>query len=208
MFAQVIQGRTPDAQALGSAIERWTRDLAPGAVGWLGSTGGVTDDGRFLVVARFESADAAARNSARPEQTAWWEETQRQLDGDVTFDDSEGVTVDLTGDPDRAGFVQIMRGRVTDPERARQLIAQIPTGAMAAHRPEILGSVSIAHRDGGWTQVIYFTSEAEAREGERQETPPEMQAVMAEMAAISAGPPDFFDLREPILQAPVTAGAR
>jgi hypothetical protein len=32
--------------------------------------------------------------------------------------------------------------------------------------------------------------------------PPEVQAVMAEMMAISAGPPEYFDLREPALDSP------
>src|SRR6478609_11067331 len=104
MFAQVIQGRTSDPQALRSAMDRWTRELGPGSIGWLGSTGGVTDDGRFVAVARFESAEAAARNSERPEQTRWWQETEQLLDGEVTFSDSEDVTVDVRGDPDTAGF--------------------------------------------------------------------------------------------------------
>jgi len=69
-------------------------------------------------------------------------------------------------------------------------------------RPDVLGSVSIGHEGGDWTQVIYFTSEAEAREGEKKEPPPEMQAVMDEMMKMSAGPPDFFDLREPALHSP------
>ena len=162
----------------------------------------MTDDGRFVAVARFESADAAARNSERPEQSAWWEETQRLFDGEVTFRDSEDVTVDLQGDPERAGFVQIMQGKVTDPDRAKALMAEMNTEAMAAMRPDVLGSVSIGHEGGDWTQVIYFTSEAEAREGEKKEPPPEMQAVMDEMMKMSAGPPDFFDLREPALHSP------
>ena len=202
MFAQVIQGRTSQADALRTAMDRWTRELAPGSIGWLGSTGGVTDDGRFIAVARFESAEAAGRNSQRPEQTRWWEETQRLLDGEVTFTDSEDVTVDVRGDPDAAGFVQVMQGRVTDPARAKELMAQMPSDVMAAHRPDIIGSVSIGQDDGRWTQVMYFTSEADAREGERKDTPPEMQAAMDEMMKISAGPPDFFDLRQPLLQSP------
>jgi hypothetical protein len=202
MFAQVIQGRTSDAEGLSSALDRWVQDLAPGSIGWLGSTGGVTDDGRFVAVARFESADAAAHNSERPEQSAWWEETQRLFDGEVTFRDSEDVTVDLQGDPERAGFVQIMQGKVTDPDRAKALMAEMNTEAMAAMRPDVLGSVSIGHEGGDWTQVIYFSSEAEAREGEKKEPPPEMQAVMDEMMKMSAGPPDFFDLREPALHSP------
>jgi hypothetical protein len=202
MFAQVIQGRTSDAKAFASAMDRWVRDLAPGAVGWLGSTGGVTDDGRVIAVARFESADAAARNSDRPEQTQWWEDTQRLFDGEVSFADSEDVTVDLQGDPDTAGFVQIMRGRTTDQARGKELMEQMNGLDMAGVRPDILGSLSIGHDDGAWTQVIYFSSEEAAREGERQEMPPEAQALMADMMAISAGPPEFFDLREPALDSP------
>jgi hypothetical protein len=202
MFAQVIQGRTSDAEGLSSALDRWVQDLAPGSIGWLGSTGGVTDDGRFVAVVRFESADAAARNSERPEQSAWWEETQRLFDGEVTFRDSEDVTVDLQGDPERAGFVQIMQGRVTDPARAKALMGEMNTDAMSAMRPDVLGSVSIGHDGGDWTQVIYFTSEAEAREGEKKEAPPEMKAAMDEMMKLSAGPPDFLDLRQPALHSP------
>jgi hypothetical protein len=202
MFAQVIQGRTSDAEGLRAALDRWVQDLAPGSIGWLGSTGGVTDDGRFVAVVRFESADAAARNSQRPEQSAWWEETQRLFDGEVTFRDSEDVTVDLQGDPERAGFVQIMQGRVTDPARAKALMGEMNTDAMSAMRPDVLGSVSIGHDGGDWTQVIYFTSEAEAREGEKKEAPPEMQAAMDEMMKLSAGPPDFLDLRQPALHSP------
>jgi len=202
MFAQVIQGRTSDAEGLSAALDRWVQDLAPGSIGWLGSTGGVTDDGRFVAVVRFESADAAARNSQRPEQSAWWEETQRLFDGEVTFRVSEDVTVDLQGDPERAGFVQIMQGRVTDPARAKALMGEMNTDAMSAMRPDVLGSVSIGHDGGDWTQVIYFTSEAEAREGEKKEAPPEMKAAMDEMMKLSAGPPDFLDLRQPALHSP------
>ncbi|MGR6999145.1 hypothetical protein ACU686_15000 [Yinghuangia aomiensis] len=32
----------------------------------------MTDDGKFIALVRFESADAARRNSERPEQAAWW----------------------------------------------------------------------------------------------------------------------------------------
>ena len=202
MFAQVIQGRTSDDQALLRAVDQWKRDLAPGAIGWLGSTGGVTDDGRAIAVVRFESADAAARNSQRPEQTRWWEETQRLYDGEVTFLDSEDVILDLSGDPDRAGFVQVMQGQVTDPARAKELMAQFPEDAMREFRPDVLGSVMIGHDDGRWTQVLYFTSEAEAREGERKEPPLEFQAVMEQLGKISVGETDYLDLRQPAMHSP------
>jgi hypothetical protein len=202
MFAQVIQGRTSDAGALRTAMERWQRDLMPDAIGFLGSTQGVAEDGRVVVIARFESAEAAARNGDRPEQTAWWEETQRLFDGDVSFADSEDVTVDLVGDPARAGFVQVMQGQVTDAARAKELMAGIPNDAMADFRPDILGSVMINHEDGRWTMVNYFTSEAEAREGEKKTPPPEWQTTMDELDKLSLAEPDFIDLREPILVSP------
>ena len=40
MFVQVIQGRTSQPEALVEAFDRWKADLSPGAIGWLGSTGG------------------------------------------------------------------------------------------------------------------------------------------------------------------------
>jgi hypothetical protein len=200
MFAQVIQGRTSQPEELRAALDRWTEELQPGSIGWLGSTIGITDDGTFVAVARFESAEAADRNSQRPEQGRWWAETNRLFDGEVIFRDSEDVTVDLNGDPDQAGFVQVMQGRVSDAARAKELMAQLPGDAMAAFRPDVLGSVMIGHQDGAWTQVIYFTSEAEAREGERKETPPEFQDVMEEMGTLSVGETIFYDVRQPLLQ--------
>lgn len=77
MFVQVIQGHVLDPQQVYAALDRWVQELAPGASGWLGSTAGVTEDGRFLAVARFESEEAARRNSNRPEQGQWWAETSR-----------------------------------------------------------------------------------------------------------------------------------
>jgi hypothetical protein len=199
MFVQVIQGRTSDADGLRAAMDRWMEELAPGAVGWLGSTGGVTDDGRVVLVARFESEEDARRNSDRPEQGAWWAETERLFDGGATFRDSTDVVVDLQGDPDRAGFVQVIRGRTSDPERAKQLMTQDPE-VWAAFRPDVLGSLAIGHDDGENTTVLWFTSEAEARENERKEMPLELRATMEEMEKLSLGEPEFLDLRQPLIR--------
>src|SRR3954447_26540854 len=178
MFAQILQGRTSDPDVLRTATDRWVRELAPGADGWLGSTAGVTDDGRFVVVVRFESAEAARRNSDRPEQGRWWAETQRSFDGDVSFLDSDDVTVELTGDPARAGFVQVMQGTVTDPDRARKIMSELPPDLMAGYRPDVLGSLMMGADDGRWVQVVYFTSEEEARAAERRDPPPELVEAM------------------------------
>jgi len=201
VFVQVIQGQVADAGKLRAAFDRWAQELAPGASGWLGSTAGVTADGRFIALARFESAEAARRNSGRPEQDRWWAETAQLFSGQATFKDSSDVTLDLVGEPDEAGFVQVIQGRGSDPDRARELMAQ-GSPEWAAFRPDILASVGVNHEGGAYTMAIYFTSEEAAREGERKEPPPELRAQMDEMAALSVGEPEFFDLQRPWLYSP------
>jgi hypothetical protein len=201
MFVQVIQGQVADAGKVRAALDRWMQELAPGSIGWIGTTAGVTEDGRFIELARFESEEAARRNSDRPEQDQWWAETSRLFTGEASFKDSSDVTVDVTGDPDEAGFVQVIQGRGSDPDRARELMGQ-DSSAWAAFRPEILGSLAVGHEGGAYTMAVYFTSEAEAREGERKQPPPELRAQMDEMAALSVGEPEYFDLRQPWLYSP------
>jgi hypothetical protein len=108
MFVQVIQGQVTDAERAHAAFDQWVAEVAPGATGWLGTTAGVTEDGRFIALARFESAEAARTNSESPAQDAWWTEFSSVLDGDAIFRDSEDVVVDVQGEPDAAGFVQVM----------------------------------------------------------------------------------------------------
>jgi hypothetical protein len=117
------------------------------------------------------------------------------------FRNSTSVEVDTAGDPARAGFVQVMQGRTSDPDRARELMASDPTD-WQEFRPEILGTVTVGHDGGAWTMAIYFTSEEAARAGEQKEPPPQMQEMMKEMDALTIGEPVFFDLRDPWLHAP------
>ena len=201
MFVQVIRGQVADAEQVRAALERWMRDLAPSAVGWLGSTAGVTDDGRFVALARFESGDAARRNSDRPEQDAWWSEVSKAFTGDVVFEDSEDVLVDAVGDFDAAGFVQVITGRTTDPRRARELM-HADSEEWRAFRPDVLGSVDVLQDDGRFTMAVYFTSEQEAREGERKEPPAELRAQMEELNRLAAGEMEFLDLKNPWLYSP------
>jgi hypothetical protein len=200
MFVQIIRGRVTDPDSLQPAVDRWMTELAPQAVGWLGSTSGVTDDNQLFVMARFESEEAAKANSGRPEQDRWWAQMEKMVDG-VTFQDSTDVQVETSGDPDSATFVQVMTGQTNDPDRARQLMSQDQPD-MRSFRPDILGSVTVGHEDGKWTMVNYFTSEAQAREGERKQPPPEMQKAMEEMMALSVGQPEFLDLKTPRLDSP------
>ncbi|MDT4972271.1 MAG: hypothetical protein QOG22_2414 [Pseudonocardiales bacterium] len=202
MFVQVITAKVADPAGARAALDRWVQELAPGADGWLGSTTGVTDDGQLVAIARFDSEAAARRNSDRPEQGEWWANTAKLFDGEATFRDSENVVPDVRGNPDEAGFVQVMQGEQgPDADRAQALMNENPD-EWAAFRPEVLGSLAITHSDGTWTMVLYFTSEADAREGESKEPPPELQAQMAEMDKLSVGVPTFLDLRDPWLSSP------
>ncbi len=172
MFVHVITGKTSDPEAVHRQMEIWERDLMPGAIGYLGSTGGCTSTGDCILVARFESAEAARRNSERPEQSQWWTETEGCFDGPVRFHDTEDVEVMTHGNMDAAHFVQVMEGHVTDRDRAASLERE-SDDALAEVRPDLLGAMT-AYFDGQeFTEVAYFTSEAAAREGEQRSMPPE-----------------------------------
>ena len=198
MFAQVIQGKVTDRSALRAAMDRWLSDVAPGSIGWLGSTGGVTEDGRFILLARFSSQEEAMRNSDRPEQDAWWSETSKLFDGEATFKNSTAVDEDLAGNPDDAGFVQFVLGKVRDPDRARELMSRDPQ-AWTQLRPDLLGTVTAVHEGGEMTTAAYFTSEQDAREGESREVPQELQEGMAEIDALTVREPEFLDIKQPWL---------
>ena len=201
MFVQVIQGKVADRAALRAAMDRWLSDVGPSSIGWLGSTGGVTEDGRFILFARFSSEEQAMRNSDRPEQSAWWAETSKLFDGEATFKNSIAVDEDLVGDPDSAGFVQFVLGRMSDPERGRALMRQNPQ-AWTELRPDLLGTVTAVHEGGEMTTAAYFTSEEDARAGEAVEIPEELKRGMEEVNSLTVGKPEFLDIKEPWLDSP------
>ena len=201
MFVQVIEGRVSDAEAAHAAFDGWVRSLAPGATGWLGSTTGVTSSGQLLAVARFESEEAARANSARPEQGEWWARTASLFADEPSFHDSLTVDVEEPGDPGQAGFVQVMRGRTSDSAKVREVMAE-HAEERAAARPDVLGILAATHAGGAYTVVIYFTSEDEARAGEKREMPAELEAQRAVVAALEVGQPRFYDISEPWLYSP------
>jgi hypothetical protein len=195
MFIQVLQGRCSEPDRLKKQQDLWEQTLADGATGYLGSTSGVTDDGTAIAVVRFDSRESADRNSARPEQDAWWRETESCFDGEVSFSDYDDAIEWLGGGSDDAGFVQVMRGKVSDAEGFRAF-SRAPMDGLSEMRPEILGGTVAIADDGDFTQTIYFTSEAEAREGEKQEMPADVQAEL-EQAMGDMGDITYLDLRNP-----------
>jgi hypothetical protein len=195
MFMQVIRGHTNDPQGLKGKMDEWKERLMPGAIGYLGSTGGVADDGTAVLVARFDSVEAARENSNRPEQDAWWAEASKYFDDDPTFSDYTQIRTQRAGGSDDAGFVQLIQGRVKDTKRAQELDEEF--GDMGG-RPDLIGATTGYNDAGEFTTVAYFTSEAEAREGESQELPAEMQEGMKEWMELMDNP-SYIDLRDPWL---------
>lgn len=195
MFIQVIQGHCRDAEEMRRLGDEWVADLGPGAEGWLGGTYGITDAGEFVAVVRFDSREAAERNAARPEQGEWWKRMEALFDGPVTFHDCDDVTMFLGGGSDEAGFVQVIQGRLSDPERFHRFMSQ-PMDALAEARPEIMGGTVAIDADGWFTETIAFRSEAEARQGEQMEMPAdrqqEFQEEMAQVRDLS-----YLDLHHP-----------
>ncbi len=198
MFIQVIQGRTTDADGLRRQLDRWQDELGPGATGYLGTTGGVAEDGTAIMLARFESEEAARANSDRPEQGAWWAETAKFFDGEVTFRDCTDVDTTLAGGSDDAGFVQVMQGRVRDRQRLRAL-EEVFVKQMTELRPDVIGSVRAWDGDF-FTEAIYFTSEEEARKGEA--SMPESGGEEFEEYTALVEDLTYIDLKDPWLRSP------
>jgi len=199
MFVQLIEGRTTDRDALQRQIDAWNRDVKPGAIGYLGGTGGIAADGTFFMAARFDSPEAAKRNSDRPEQDAWWSETEKLLEG-VTFFDAADIEIWGRGGSNEAGFVQVMHGTTKDPVRMRELDKTFER-AMSEMRPDVIGGVSIDRGDGDFTSIAYFTTEEAARAGESQEMPAEFAETFREWQELM-GETRFIDLTDPILSTP------
>ena len=197
MFAQVIQAKTSSPEDFARMQDRWDEELKPGAKGFLGMTGGVSPDGTVVIAVRFESEADAQANSDRPEQGEFFAETSKNFDGEPTFVNSSDVQV--IGNPsDDAGFVQVMRSEIYDRKKLEEVEAQMMP-EMFKSRPDILGALRVW--DGSTAiDFLYFTSEAEAREGEKKmESDPTAQKMMAEFGNLG-GEPTFIDLPNPILR--------
>ena len=170
MFIQIIQGRCTRQDELHAQLDMWRDRYAATAPGWLGGTYGFTDDDMFVGVVRFESKEAAAANSQRAEQAAWWTDTEKCFDGPVEFHDCDKVLMMLDGGSDDAGFVQVIRGKIDDPALLEAELEEM-SNMLHRERPEIIGSTLAIEEDGTFTETVAFTDEAAAREGERKAMP-------------------------------------
>ena len=194
MFIQIIQGRCRRADELHALLDEWRQDLAPGAKGWLGGTYGMTDDDMFVGVVRFGSREAAMANSARPEQDAWARKMMALMDGPLEYHDCDDVSLMMDGGSDDAGFVQVIQGKVDDPEYVKAMMTT-DTETLHRMRPDIIGATLAIEDDGTFTETVAFTSEAEAREGEKKtmDMPPGEREAFEKMMQSAR----FYDLHQP-----------
>jgi len=195
MFMQVIQGHVSDLEAMRRQADAWRTELMPDAQGFLGSTMGVTPDGTGVLVARFESEEAARANSARPQQDAWWRGMQQVFDGDVEFIDCPDCDTIMGGGSNDAHFVQLIECRVRDREEMRRA-GQAMEAQLREMRPDILGGVVGWKDDHECVQVMYFTDEEHARAGERTMAG---DAGAGQWEQMLEGQPQYLDLRDPML---------
>jgi hypothetical protein len=201
MFIQIIQGRATNPPGIRRDLGRWQRLLAADADGWLGSTAGITEDGWSITVVHFASAAHARRNSKRPEQREWWRDASQHL-ARVAVHEAPTVHIYRDGGAEEAGFVQVIQGHSDHLERMASL-ARDQDEVLAREAPHILGVTVAEHADrpGDFTQILYFTSEQDARsydqdpaieeEGPAQE---ERRRLMTNLRC--------FDLRDPQMLSP------
>jgi hypothetical protein len=201
VFIQVIQGRALNPAGFRRELNRWQRQLATDADGWLGATAGVTVDGWSVVVMCFASELQARRSSDRPEHRAWWQQASRHL-GEVAFHDAPTVRLFGDGRSDAAGFVQVIQGHIDDWERMASLGGD-QEEVLAREAPHILGVTVAEHADrpGDFTQVLYFTSEQDARRFAPAPLTDVDEPAQAERRGLMTNLRSF-DLREPQMLVP------
>lgn len=174
MFLQVAAGPVTDGERLRRQWDRWATERGPAATGWLGTTGGVTPDGRGVVVHRWSSAGQAGAGIPGAEEAEWWSATRACL-GNAIVRETHDVTVQALGDQRDAGFVQVMVGTVASRAAVEEVEAEIGPAFMA-FRPDFLTGFRAWFPDGTLAAVDYFRSEAEARAGEGRPMPAGLQA--------------------------------
>ena len=193
MFVQVFEGQVQDRGLWERQTELWKRDIKPQTTGFLGFTTGVTATGHMVTIVRFDTEEKAGIDSALPEQGAWFEETSAAFDGDITFHDCSEVDVMFDGATEKAGFVQVMRGRAKNQTRMRAELKKMEN-ELHDERPDLLGVIIGWHGDGSFTQAAYFSSEADARKNEQAVA---RSQLYTEFTSLLEGDAVFYDLTDP-----------
>ena len=191
MFVQIIRAKAGDPAGLKKV---WEENKGRHGEGFLGATAGVTTKGLFVVAARFENEALAKKMSDSAEQSAMWAQIESCLDGPAEFLESSDVFMERPGS-EKAGFVQMMRSKVSDRKRVEELEIQFDE-QVSTLRPDLIGHMNVWLPDGRVHTVDWFTSEAEARAGEKKDMPADMQETFQEWMALSSDV-EWFDITDP-----------
>jgi hypothetical protein len=201
MFIQIIQGRATNPPGIRRDLGRWQRQLAADADGWLGTTTGITEDGWSITAVRFASEAQARHNRDRPEQREWWRDASQHL-ARIAVHDAPKVHTYRDGGSDQAGFVQVIQGHSDDLERMASL-GRDQEEILARDAPHILGMTVAEHADrpGDFTQIMYLTSEQDARRFEQEGSAEADEPVLEQLRSLMTDSRSF-NLRDPQLLSP------
>ena len=189
----MVEGACTHEDDMQMLVDDWCTRMAD-EPGWLGGTYGFTDSGRFLGIVRYESRAAWTECCSAADAGMWWAAAEEVFDAMPEIHESEDVTMMFDGGSDDAGFVQVMRGQVGNPDKLRRILTdQDMTSMLHQARPEILGATLMMEDDGSFTETIAFTDEDSARRGESMEMPAEVAADLQEAMAEVA----YYDLHKP-----------
>ena len=166
--------------------------MAAGAAGFAGATGGVTADHRAVLVTRFESEHAARGHGAQAVVGALAEPPEVLETADVTLHGGQGW--------ETARFVQLMRARVRDRRRFEAIEDEIAPQFMQ-FRPDALAAYRAWFPGGNVIAIDYFTSEEQARAGERKQMPDHLAHRFGEWMSL-LDDVEWFDLTDPWIATP------
>ena len=125
VFVQLIQGKTSDKEGLHRQLEAWMSKLRPDADGYLGTTGGVTDDGDVFIYGHVSSPRRRGAPTATGRSRApGGQRPNGTSDGPVSFVDSADVDVQVEPSND-SGFVQVIQSTARDRSRIEEINATV-----------------------------------------------------------------------------------
>jgi hypothetical protein len=207
MFVLTVAARTSAPDSLRRHVLTWRADVGISATGWLGSTAGVSGDGTFIFMLRFESEEAWLITSGVPEYANWWQVCGHHLDTTPSFTPSTAVTGILAGGSDDAEAVRVVQGRAT-PSRLEASVRQLDT-VPAAARAGVIGGLVAWHDDEQFTEALYFAAPAPGQLGLQAAASTPLGRFFQDHDAAIRGA-SVIDLVEPWLSSPsdATSGTR
>jgi hypothetical protein len=203
MFVLKVEARTTQPDALRKHVLTFPAEVGRHATGWLGNTAGVSPDGDFILLMRFESEEAAWITMDLPENTRWWEICGQHLDTKPAFIGSTDVTGILSGGSDEAAAVRVIRGRASQGFRdSLQQLGAIPRD----ERTDVIGGIVAWHDEDQFTEVLYLKSKDFTTSRQPATAAAPFRRLLDDHDASIQGA-SVLDLKEPWLMSPPDGNA-